>query len=111
MVEGKQIKNDPYIWELDKKEIQIIHLLIGVTPNISFLNIHGAPHRAKNLEKHIHYGYLTTKSDVTVLLETGCVNSQPDVYDLTSRVIRNNEVQLLPFLSYLINYNVKQSFF
>ena len=43
------------------------------------MNIRGAPHALKNLDKSVKTAELIEKNDIVMLLETGCVDKLPDV--------------------------------
>ena len=57
---------------------------------IAALNIRGAPHAMKNLDKSIKLTDIIEKNEIVMLLETGCVDKLPDVGINSARVVNNN---------------------
>ena len=66
------IDSKTLICTLEFPDIQIRNKTNGGTElKCAFLNINGAPHEFKNLEKSIEYEKLIKNNDVITLLETG----------------------------------------
>ena len=82
MIDKDVIDPEPKARELANKVIDVKPLLMGGTTKIAFLNIHGAPTKSTNLDKIIPYQYLTAYNDMTVLLETGCSRTEPDLMNV-----------------------------
>ena len=75
---GIKINNNWQLWRFNKKTLNIEPKGLGGSNTliINAINVNGAPNGSKNMDKFNTFFDTIRNSDITILLETGCISGK-----------------------------------